>query len=538
MADLNAGGRHDGDRAASREARGTVPGTATGTPAGAVATPLVEAAGVDKRYGPIRVLAEVDFSVLPGEVHALLGENGAGKSTLLKILSGLVQPSAGVLRVGGSEVRFASPHEARAAGVATVYQETSLFPDLSVAENIFLANAPAGAGGVLDWPAMRDGAVALLARLDCHDLDVDAPARGLSVAHKQQVEIARALALDAKVIILDEPTTALNDSDVDKLLAIVRQLRASGVGLVYVSHRLPEIFRIADRVTVLRDGRRISTRDIGAVTQDSLITDMVGRPLEAIFPTTPDPTGPVRLSVDGLGVGTWLRDISFEVRRGEILGIAGLVGSGRTTLAQTLFGIHAPTSGRIAIDGETVAIAGPRAAIGLGLAYVPEDRGRQGLVLAQSIRDNLNLPILKRLAGRFLRNGAAEDASAADYAARYRVKASSINERIINLSGGNQQKTLVAKWMAIRPRVLILDEPTRGVDIGAKAEIYRLIADALAEGLAIVLISSELPEVLGLAHTVIVMSEGRVAARFDRASVTAERVGLAMTGTIGEAAAA
>lgn len=505
---------------------------------GADAPPLLDAKGVGKIYGTTQVLSGIDFSVRAGEVHALLGENGAGKSTLLKILSGLVPPSSGVLLVDGGEVTFSSPHDARAVGVATVYQETSLFPDLSVAENIFLANAPARRGGVLDWGTMRCRAAELLAGLDCTSLDVEMPVRSLSVAHKQQVEIARALALKARVIILDEPTTALNDTDVAKLLDIVRQLRGAGVGIVYVSHRLSEIFEIADRVTVLRDGRHISTHSISSVTTASLITDMVGRPLETIFPAMPEPSGQVRLKVENLSVSNWLRDISFSVDSGEVLGIAGLVGSGRTTLAQTLFGIHAPTSGRVELDGEPLVLSGPRQAIARGLAYVPEDRGRQGLVLPQSIRENINLPILRRLARGFLRNLGEEKRNAQRYADRYRVKMRGITDAVGILSGGNQQKALLAKWMAIEPRVLLLDEPTRGVDIGAKAEIYRLIADALAEGVSIVLISSELPEILGLSHRVIVMSEGRIVAGFGRGEADAEGIGAAMTGTAPRSAAA
>jgi rhamnose transport system ATP-binding protein len=397
-----------------------------------------------------------------------------------------------------------------------------------VAENIFLGHAPRRAGDLLDWSEMRRRARALLDRLDCPDLDVDETVSRLSVANRQRVEIARALSRDARVLIMDEPTAALAEADVRRLLDVVRSLRAQGVGIVYVSHRMNEIFEISDRVTVLRDGRTIDTRPTAEVTEASLVSMMVGRDIDQLFPKEVVPVGDTVLEVRGLTHGAKVRDVSFSVRAGEILGIAGLVGSGRTELAQTIFGVTPPTAGEIRIDGKPVTVGSVREAIHHRIAYVPEDRAQHGLVRPQSIRENVSMAILGRLTRRSVVDTARERELAEDAIRRFAIRARGPGQIVAQLSGGNQQKVVIAKWLATDPRILILDEPTRGVDVGAKTEIHKLMNQLAAQGLAIVMISSELPEVLGMSDRVLVMNGGRVSTVLDRADATPETVGAAM----------
>jgi ABC-type sugar transport system ATPase subunit len=477
----------------------------------------------------LKVLRDVSFDLRNGEVHALLGENGAGKSTLIKILAGLHRPDEGRILVRGQPVSFNSPKAAHHAGIATVHQELLLFPELTVAENVFLGQAPKSRWGSLDWTQMRRRARAILDGLDSHDLDIDARVGTLSVANRQRVEIARALAQDARVVIMDEPTAALAEADVQRLMDIVQRLKARGVGIVYVSHKLPEIFALADRVTVLRDGQHVATKDIADVTEASLVSMMVGRPLDRLYPKKVGESGAVALELRNVSYRNVIHDISFTLRRGEILGIAGLVGSGRTETALAIFGITPVTSGEILLNGKPVAIASSETARDLGIAYVPEDRGLQGLVKSQPIAENIALANLKRLVRGWFIDGGKLISEAAQAMTRFGVKARGPRQIVRELSGGNQQKVVLGKWLATTPKILIMDEPTRGIDVGAKAEIHQLMRKLAGEGMAILMISSELSEVLGMSDRVLVMSAGRVIASFDEGEVTAEAVGRAMT---------
>jgi len=493
-----------------------------------MAEPFIKLTGISKSFGGLKALKEVSFDVRPGEVHALLGENGAGKSTLIKIMAGVLAPDEGEIQVDGNSVKFASPREAHRLGIATVHQELLLFPELTVAENIFLGQAPRNSWGGLDWPKMRDKAKALLASLDTHDLDVNAKVGSLSVANRQRVEIARALSQNARLVIMDEPTAALAEADVRRLMDIVRRLRASGVGIVYVSHRMAEIFALADRVTVLRDGGYVGTRNIDEVDESTLVSMMVGRVLDRLFPQKQGETGGTALELRNVSYHNAVRDISFELKAGEILGLAGLVGSGRTELALTIFGITPATAGEILLDGKPVAITGPERARELGIAYIPEDRGTQGLIRTQKISENVSLAMLKRLAPHYIIDRLRELKLAREAINRFGIRARGPEQIVRQLSGGNQQKVVLAKWLVTEPRILIMDEPTRGIDVGAKAEIHLLMRKLAGEGMAILMISSELPEILGMSERVLVMSGGRITASLGRGEVTAEAIGAAM----------
>jgi len=492
-------------------------------------TDLIRLEGVSKSFGGVRVLRDVDFDVRPGEVHALLGENGAGKSTLIKIIAGTHAPDGGVIRLGDEELKAITPRAATRAGIATVYQELLLFPDLTVAENVFLGHAPRTGLGTLDWGRMRGEARELLDSLDSHDLDVDVNVGALSVANRQRIEIAKALSQDARVLIMDEPTAALADADVKRLMAVIKRLRERGVGIVYVSHKLPEIFELADRVTVLRDGALIGTRPVSEVDEAALVAMMVGREVDRLFPKPHPKIGETVLKVSNLSFGDRVRDISFELRRGEILGVAGLVGSGRTELALTIFGITPATSGTIEIGGGPVAISSPGQACGLGIAYVPEDRGHQGLVRPMSIGQNISMASLGNVASGIFIRFAAETRRAVASIGQLGIRARGPDQVVGQLSGGNQQKVVLGKWLETSPRILIMDEPTRGIDVGAKAEIHALMGRLAEQGLAILMISSELPEVLGMSDRVLVMHGGRLVSTIDRADANPKSVGAAMT---------
>ncbi len=494
--------------------------------------PRLEVREISKSFPGVRALTEVSFDVRAGEVHALLGENGAGKSTLIKIMSGVYQPDRGAILVDGQETRFSGPEGARQAGVATIYQELLLFPELSVAENIFLGHAPKASFGRIDLTAMREKARALLASLEIDDLDADETVGRLSVGNRQRVEILRALSLDARVLIMDEPTAALTEADVRRLFDIVRRLRARGVGIVYISHRMDEIFEISDRVTVLRDGAFIGTRTTSATTSGELVEMMVGRRIEALFPKIEVAIGAPVLEARDLVAKPMTRGVSLTVYAGEIVGLGGLVGSGRSELAQTLFGITPAESGEITLNGRSAIIRSPAAARALGIAYVPEDRGTQGLVRPMSVLHNFSLASLHRLTRAGFIDRAAERRLAESAVKQFDVRTSSLNEVAGRLSGGNQQKIVLGKWLANRPRLLILDEPTRGIDVGAKAEIHRLMGELARGGVAILMISSELPEVLGMSDRVLVMREGRIVAEFSRAQATSSAVGAAMMGDV------
>jgi rhamnose transport system ATP-binding protein len=492
--------------------------------------PAVSLTHVSKSFAGVKVLSAVDFDVRPGEVHALLGENGAGKSTLIKIMAGLHQPDEGEIAVDGRPARFANPREAHAAGIATVHQELLLFPELSVAENIFLGQTPKGRWRAIDWGKMRRRSRALLDSLDCPELSTDVKVVSLSVANRQRVEIARALAQDARVLIMDEPTAALAEADVIRLMDIVRRLRTRKVAIVYVTHRLAEVFSLADRVTVLRDGAHVATLPIEDVDEPRLVAMMVGRAIDRLYPARQGEAGNVALELKNVSYRNVVRDISLELRHGEILGIAGLVGSGRTELALTIFGITPATSGDILVDGKPARIESPEAARDLGIAYVPEDRGQQGLIRTETIAENVALSILKQLTrGIFIDTGLMRE-TAQEAIGRFGIRSRGPEQIVRQLSGGNQQKVVLGKWLASKPRILIMDEPTRGIDVGAKAEIHLLMRQLAADGLAILMISSELPEVIGMSDRLLVMNAGRIVARIPPGRATPEAVGAAMTG--------
>ncbi|MGF1475873.1 MAG: sugar ABC transporter ATP-binding protein [Geminicoccaceae bacterium] len=491
-------------------------------------TAVLALEGVSKTFPGVRALDNVSFDVEAGEVHALLGENGAGKSTLIKIISGVHRPDSGTLRIDGERVRFSSPQEAQSRGIATIYQELLLFPELSVAENIFMGHAPRRSWGRIDWPAMRTKARELLASLDIHDLDVSATVGALSVGNRQRVEIAKALSHDARVLIMDEPTAALTEHDVKRLFDIVRLLRDRGVSIIYISHRLEEVFVLADRVTVLRDGAHVATKPVAETSHDDLIQMMVGRQIDQLFPKTAARIGEVVLAVRGLERPPLTRDIHFELRAGEIVGLAGLVGSGRSELAHTLFGITPPHAGEIQVDGKPVTISSPSAAKRLGIAYIPEDRGHQGLVRPMAIAQNTSMAVLERIARGGFIDRAEERKLAEAGRTQFQIRTHDVDLPAEKLSGGNQQKVVLAKWLATEPRILIMDEPTRGIDVGAKAEIHKLTSELAGKGIAILMISSELPEIMGMSDRILVMKGGRIVANVRRDDANQEIIAAAM----------
>ncbi len=501
-------------------------------------TPALSLRGVTKDFPGVRALEDVSFDLAPGAVTALVGENGAGKSTIVKILTGIHQPSAGEVAIGGAARALASPRDAWAAGVAAIHQETVMFDELSVAENIFTGHMPMrrGFGGLLiDRAAMRARAGALLKRIDA-DFAPDALVKTLSVAQKHMVEIARALSHEAGVIIMDEPTAALSRHEIDELFALVGALKAEGRAVLFISHKFDEIFRIADRWICLRDGRKVGeglTRD---VDEAGLVRLMVGRPIDQVFPKRAIAPGPMALEVEGLSNATEFADVSFSLRRGEILGLYGLVGAGRSEAMQCLFGLSRPTDGTVRIDGAPAKIGGAQDAIAAGLAYVPEDRQHQGAILSMGVRENTTLASLARhVRGPWLSRASEAEATRA-LGGRLSVKAAHWDQRLAELSGGNQQKVVIAKWLATKPRVVILDEPTKGIDVGSKAAVHDFVGELAEEGLAVILVSSELPEIMGLADRALVMHEGRVVARFDRADFSAEAIVAAATGARARAA--
>ncbi len=490
---------------------------------------LLQLTSVTKSFGAVRALKGVSFDLRAGEVHALLGENGAGKSTLIKVITGAHHPDGGTLEICGERVAQLTPASAHKLGIACIYQQPALFPDLTVAENLALRLEPATAARRVDWPERRARAAQLLQRIGA-EIAPDAEVRSLSMPEQQLVEIACALGAGARVVIMDEPTASLTQKEQLLLFAVVRELRANAVGVIYISHRLEEIFALADRVTVLRDGESVGTRSVVALpdepgsgqrlvnsspslTEAELIQLMVGREVSSIFPPRESEPGEVVLAVRNLGCSaSGVRDVTLEVRAGEVLGLAGLVGAGRTELARILFGLTPADAGEIVLRGEVVTIGSPAEAVARGLAYVPEDRRRHGVILEMPLAHNVTLAIHRALfPGSWLRFG-AERNLALEFIRDLAVKASGPEATGGSLSGGNQQKVSLARWLATRPKVLILDEPTQGVDVGAKSEIHRLIRRLAAEGLAVLLISSDLPEVLGMSDRIAVMRGGTIAA--------------------------
>lgn len=490
--------------------------------------PALEFRSVAKSFGPVVALKSSSLDMRSGSIHALVGENGAGKSTVVKIIAGVYQRDSGDFYLDGELVDFTSTAQSKAAGIAVIYQEPTLFPDLSVTENIFMGRQPTTSFGRIDRGAMYDEAASIFARLGV-DIDLDRLTEGLSIADQQLIEIAKAISLDAKVLIMDEPTAALSGVEVDRLFAIARSLRDEGRAILFISHRFDEVFDLCDTITVMRDGEYISTTPADATTVDDIIRMMVGRDVTTLFPKQEADIGDEVLRVDGLTRGGVFHDISFSVRAGEIVGLAGLVGAGRSEVARAIFGVDPYDSGTVTVNGKPVPARKPAAAMALGIALVPEDRRKQGLVLESSVARNITMATQGRLTKFGLLFSRAENEAARIWASRLEVKTASLDTEVGTLSGGNQQKVVLGKWLSHKPKLLIIDEPTRGIDVGTKSEVHRLISELAGDGLAILMISSELPEVLGMADRVLVMREGRITAEIDRADATAENVMLAAT---------
>jgi len=488
-----------------------------------------------KRFGAVRALEDGSIILYPGEAHALLGENGAGKSTLVKILAGVHAADSGRLLLDGEAVTFNGPAASRAAGVSIIYQEPTLFPDLTVAENIFMGRQPLRAGRRIDRTSMNHQANELFAQLGVR-LDPDRVARGLSVADQQIAEIAKALSFQARVLVMDEPTAALTTVEVERLFEVIRTLRARGAAVLFISHRLEEAFACCQRVTIMRDGRFTRSALIEDVTVDDIIRSMVGRDLDAMFPKTTTEPGEVVLDVAHLGHDGVFNDITFQVRRGEIVALAGLVGAGRSEVVRAIFGIDKRTSGTVRVRGAELPNGQPLAAMKAGVALVPEDRRQQGLVMDLSIDRNMALASLGRLRQFGLIRPSSERELAITWAERLQLKFSRLRDAVSTLSGGNQQKAVLGKWLARSPSLLIIDEPTRGIDVGTKAEVHRLLDKLVAEGLAVLMVSSELPEVLGVADRVLVLREGRITAEFTRTEADEDAIMRAATGQIRPAA--
>ncbi|MEV8308641.1 sugar ABC transporter ATP-binding protein [Streptomyces flavidovirens] len=499
--------------------------------------PVLALKDVSKSFGAVRALQDVSLQLFPGEAHALAGENGAGKSTLIKTLAGVHRPDTGQVLLDGAPVAFHGPADARDAGIAVIYQEPTLFPDLSIAENIFMGRQPRRALRRIDRKAVHAATAALMRRLGV-DLDPQRPARGLSIADQQIVEIAKALSFDARVLIMDEPTAALTGSETARLFSVVEALRAEGAAVLFISHRLEEIFQLCRRVTTLRDGRWVSSELLDGLTEDDLIRRMVGRDLDELYPKQVTEIGKTALSVHRLTREGVFRDVSFDVRRGEIVALAGLVGAGRSEVVQAVFGVDRADAGEVHINGTSLPAGSPTAAMDAGIALVPEDRRQRGLVMEMSIERNIALTGLDKLGKAGLVRRALEQGRAADWAVKLQLKYNKLSDSVGVLSGGNQQKVVLAKWLATEPSVLIVDEPTRGIDVGTKAEVHRLLSTLAAEGLAVLMVSSDLPEVLGMADRVLVMHEGRLVAEIPRAEATEESVMAAATGRKGKERAA
>jgi rhamnose transport system ATP-binding protein len=498
--------------------------------------PRLSLVGISKSFGGIQAVQDVAFDVAPATIHALVGENGAGKSTLVKIITGLQPADAGEIRLDGVPVRFRTPMEARAAGVVAVYQDPKLFPHLDVAENIFMGIHPLSRLGVVDRRQMYQRARELLATLDV-ELDPTALVAGLSLGEVQFVEFARAMAEGAeRLLILDEPTAALTPDETARLFRVVRRLRDRGAAVIFISHRLEELAGLVGFVTVLRDGRHIATAPAATLDRTGVVRLMVGRSLDQLYPHDPESAsrrgrefGAERLRVEGLGQEGVFDDISFGLRAGEIVGLAGLVGAGRSEIAQTIFGATPPTAGRVFIDGRAVAVRNPRQMLGLGVAYLPEDRDGEGLITGLSIVKNLVLPIIDRLAWHGVLRPGRERAETRAFADRLQIKAASLEQAVSALSGGNRQKVVLGKWLAMGPRVLILDEPTHGIDVGTKAQVHQIIDRLAADGIAILMISSDLPEVLRMSDRILVVADGRLTGAFGRDEATQEVVMTAAT---------
>ncbi|MES0884199.1 sugar ABC transporter ATP-binding protein [Roseibium sp. SCP14] len=493
------------------------------------AAPVLSLEGISKSFPGVKALSEVALDLYPGEVTALVGENGAGKSTIVKVLTGIYQPDGGRISINGQPVSFPTALDAGKAGVTAIHQETVLFDDLSVAENIFIGHAPKTRFGLIDRAAMLRKAKDLLDRIGAQ-IDPKVTLKDLGIANKHLVAIARALSIDAKIVIMDEPTASLSHKEIEETYELVERLKAEGKAILFISHKFDEIFRIADRFTVFRDGQMVGAGKISDVTEQDLVRLMVGRSIDQVFPERSSNPGEELFKVAGYCHPTEFEDIGFSLRRGEILGFYGLVGAGRSEVMQALFGVTKPSKGAIRIDGEIAVIRSPDEAISHGIVYVPEDRGRQGAIKGLPIFQNVSLPSLKKTSKNGFLRLAEEFKLARDYTQRLDLRAAALDQDIGELSGGNQQKVVIAKWLATQPRVIILDEPTKGIDIGSKAAVHEFMAELAAEGLAVIMVSSEIPEILGMSDRVIVMREGRIAAEFEGGDLTPEHLVRAAAG--------
>jgi ABC-type sugar transport system ATPase subunit len=500
-------------------------------PPGQAGDVVLEASGIMKSFPGVRALDGVRITVRRGRLNALLGENGAGKSTLMNVLAGVFPPDAGTILLGGKPVAFKNPREAQDQGIAIIFQELNLVPDLSLAENIFLGREPINRFGLVDYARMNQDAAVLLTELEL-DADPRTPVSRLRVGAQQVVEIAKAISCHARVIIMDEPTSAITEHEIEVLFRLIKRLKQNGVGLVYITHKLDELPEIADDITVFRDGQFVGTAALEEVSRDQMVRLMVGRELSDLFPKTPARPGDEVLRVRSLSLphpertGDFaVKEVSFAVRRGEVLGIYGLMGAGRTELLHAVFGLHPNTAtGEIQIEGKPVRIGSPKDAMAAGLALAPEDRKAEGVVLGMSVAQNTTLSCLPKIERLGLLRSQLERELVGRYMTRLRVRTPSINQAVVNLSGGNQQKVVLAKWLATDPKVLLLDEPTRGIDINTKKEIYALIDELAQGGLGVVMVSSELPEILGIADRIMVLCEGRKTAEFSRAEASEEKV--------------
>lgn len=492
-----------------------------GTPAST--TSLIAARGISKAFAGVEVLRDVDLDLRAGEIHALLGENGAGKSTFAKIIAGVYRPTRGTLTMNGQSIEVPNPIAAQKFGITLIHQEPISFPDLSVAENLVLGRNEDGWFGRVPWREMTRDARHYMDLLGVQ-IDVNRPMRGLSIADQQMVEIARALASDSRLIIMDEPTAPLTPREVDTLFGIARKLRDEGRTIIFISHRLEEVRALCDRVTIFRDGNKITTEDIGSLTDADIIRLMIGRPLKEYMHKQGASIGEVALEVENLTLPGVFSDISFTVRKGEIVGLGGLVGAGRTDVARAVFGVAPAAGGAIRIDGKPADIRKPDDAIALGLAFVPEDRAVAGIFATLPVDQNITAAVPAKIAPRGIIRRAVEKALAAESVRKLRIRLATMRQPIGELSGGNQQKAILARWLLTDPSILILDEPTRGIDIGVKAEFYEMIGDMAAQGRAILLISSELPELLALCDRILVMSEGQLTAEIPRAEATQEKI--------------
>jgi rhamnose transport system ATP-binding protein len=491
--------------------------------------PVLSLRGISKSFPGVKALSGVQLDLYPGQVTALVGENGAGKSTIVKVLTGIYQPDEGTISVSGAETRFPTAEAAAAAGVTAIHQETVLFDELSVAENIWLGHAPRGRFGLIDWKAMREGARKLLTSIGA-DLDPDLKLRDLGIASKHLVAIARALSIDARVVIMDEPTASLSHKEIHELYELVDKLKSQGKAILFISHKFDEIFRIADRYTVFRDGAFVGEGRVSEVTESDLVRLMVGRSVDQIFPARAHNIGDEVLTVAGYNHPTEFADIGFTLRQGEILGFYGLVGAGRSEVMQALFGMTRPSKGAMRLDGQVRVVRSADEAIAAGIVYVPEDRGRQGAVKGLPIFQNVTLPSLPATSRNGFLRLSEEFRLTRHYTQRLDLRAAALDQDVGLLSGGNQQKVVIAKWLATKPRVIILDEPTKGIDIGSKAAVHEFMAELAAEGLAVIMVSSEIPEVLGMSDRVIVMREGRIVAEYSGDAMTPENLVRAAAG--------